>query len=169
MSYNISRDTITVDGVEYDIQRTPDRGAPEEALTVTQFSIETDEFEPMLRGSGGHSWLRGVRGGLDVSARLVATLARWLSVTTATTSVTRRSTRSTSRLTVTLVMVPVKPTARTIWSVVIWSVRLAARTAMVSAWLTFIRSSTSEGARCPRRHRTDGLRALRHHDVAPVM
>ena len=50
MSYNISMDTITVNGVEYDVKRTPDRGHPEETLIVTEFNVETDEFEDAFPG-----------------------------------------------------------------------------------------------------------------------
>ena len=44
MSYDTKKDTITVNDVTYDVEREPDRGSPEETLTLRDFSVERDEF-----------------------------------------------------------------------------------------------------------------------------
>ena len=57
MSYDTKQDTITVnnDGVSvtYDVEREPDRGHPEETLTLRVFDVETDEFIDPFPGLSG--------------------------------------------------------------------------------------------------------------------
>ena len=56
-SYDTSKDTITVNGVEYDVHREPDRGHPEETLTLRDFDVDKDEFIdpfPGLEGTLGY-------------------------------------------------------------------------------------------------------------------
>ena len=61
MSYDVSKDTITVNDVEYDVKREQDRGGSgEETLTITDFNVETDEFEDAVRRPGGHARLRAL-------------------------------------------------------------------------------------------------------------
>lgn len=50
MSYDTSRDTITVNGIEYDVKREDDRGHPETTLTITTFNVEQDEFVDAFPG-----------------------------------------------------------------------------------------------------------------------
>src|SRR3954469_11658770 len=44
MPYDVKKDTITVNDVTYDVKREPDRGSPEETLTLRVYDMETDEF-----------------------------------------------------------------------------------------------------------------------------
>jgi hypothetical protein len=44
MSYNVKENTITVDGNVYRVERTPDRGHPEETLTIKDFDVVTDDW-----------------------------------------------------------------------------------------------------------------------------
>jgi hypothetical protein len=44
MSYDAKNDKITVNDVTYDVHRQPDRGSPEETLTLRDFDVESDEF-----------------------------------------------------------------------------------------------------------------------------
>ena len=50
MSYDIKKDTITVEDVTYDVVREPDRASPEETLTLRTFDMEQDEFVPAFEG-----------------------------------------------------------------------------------------------------------------------
>ena len=58
MSYDISKDTITVNDVVYDIKREQDKGGSgEETLQVTEFNVVSDEWEyifPGLEGTLGY-------------------------------------------------------------------------------------------------------------------
>lgn len=44
MSYDVKQNTITVNDIEYHVEREQDRGAPEETLTIKEFSIEQDDW-----------------------------------------------------------------------------------------------------------------------------
>jgi hypothetical protein len=44
MSYDTKQDTITVNDVVYHVEREPDRGSPEETLTIKEFSVEQDDW-----------------------------------------------------------------------------------------------------------------------------
>lgn len=48
--YDIKNNTITVGEITYHVNREPDRGSPEETLTVTVYSMDSDEFEPAFPG-----------------------------------------------------------------------------------------------------------------------
>jgi hypothetical protein len=96
MPYNTNMDTITVNDVEYDVQREQDRGgSAAETLTITLFNVDTDEDEAVFDGLEARSVMR--RAARLLSARLVQRW-RWLLSTVATISATRTSRRSTSRL-----------------------------------------------------------------------
>lgn len=53
MSYNTNMDTITVNDVEYDVQREQDGASAEETLTITLFNVDTDEDEAVFDGLEG--------------------------------------------------------------------------------------------------------------------
>ena len=48
--YDIKKDTITVNDVEYRVNREPDRGSPEETLTLEIYDMEQDEFVDAFPG-----------------------------------------------------------------------------------------------------------------------
>ena len=50
MSYDVKKNTITVNDVTYRVSREPDRGHPEETLTLLDFDVEQDEFVDAFPG-----------------------------------------------------------------------------------------------------------------------
>jgi hypothetical protein len=57
MSYDVKNNTITVNGVKYDVVREDDRGHPETTLTIRDFDVKTDDWIfpfPGLSGTLGY-------------------------------------------------------------------------------------------------------------------